>query len=120
MRQIRLSEAAQQDITEVLARSEEMFGPGARERYEALIAAALRGALSDDGESGSTLRPELGPGVRTWHLARSRAASRGGMVRHPRHLLLYRLDDEAMLVARVLHDSMDLPRHVDRWLENDP
>lgn len=116
MRQIRLSETAQRDIAEILARSEAKFGPGARDRYEALIAAALRDAASDSEVLDGTLRPELGPGVHIWHLARSRAASPGGLVKHPRHLLLYRFDDEAILIARVLHDSMDLPRHVHRWL----
>lgn len=118
MRQIRLSESAQRDITDVLARSEEMFGPRARERYESLIAAALRDASSDGGEFGESLRPELGPGVRTWHLARSRATSPGGLVKNRRHLLLYRFDGKTMLVARVLHDSMDLPRHVRPWSES--
>lgn len=120
MSQIRLSAAAQQDIAELLAHSEATFGVRARERHEALLTTALREASSDSGELGGALRPELGPGVRTWHLARSRGTSRGGLVRRPRHLLLYRFDGEIMLVARVLHDSMDLPRHVDHWLENGP
>lgn len=117
MRQIRLSDSAQQDITDLLAHSEAMFGPNARERYASLIVAALRD--TDDEELVTTLRPELGPDVRTWHLARSRATSPGGLVKRPRHLLVYRLDGETMQVARVLHDSMDLPRHVDRWFEDD-
>lgn len=120
MRQIRLSGSAQQDISGLLAHSAAMFGPRARERYASLIVAALRDAASDDEELITTLRPELGPDVRTWHLARSRTTSAGGLVKRPRHLLVYRLDGEFMLVARVLHDSMDLPQHVHRWLENGP
>lgn len=119
MRQIRLSDSAQQDITDLLAQSEAMFGPNARERYASLIVAALRDTAADDEELVTTLRPELGPDVRTWHLARSRATSPGGLVKRPRHLLVYRLDGETMQVATVLHDSMDLPRHVDRWFEDD-
>lgn len=119
MRQIRLSDSAQQDITDLLAHSEAMFGPSARERYASLIVAALRDAAADDEELVTTLRPELGTDVRTWHLPRSRATSPGGLVRRPRHLLVYRFDGETMLVARVLHESMDLPQHVDRWLENE-
>lgn len=92
MRRIRLSDSAQQDISDLLARSEATFGPRARERYASLIVAALRDAASDNEELAVTLRPELGPGVRTWHLAHSRATSTGGLVKRPRHLLVYRLE----------------------------
>lgn len=119
MRRIRLSDTAQQDISDLLERSAATFGPRARDRYASLIVAALRDAATDNDELIKTLRPELGPGVRTWHLLRSRTTSTGGLVKRPRHLLVYRLEGETMLVARVLHDSMDLPQHVDRWLEND-
>ena len=62
---------------------------------------------------GSVARPELGPGVLTWHLRRSRTRSTGGTVHQPRHFVVYRLDTDVVIVDRILHDAMDLRRHLD-------
>lgn len=116
----RLARAAEEDIVSILAWSQENFGEQARERYEALIATALRDAAGADGASSPTPRPELGEGVLSWHLARSRGRSPGGRVRHPRHLILCLRDGDIMVVGRILHESMDLHRHVDPWHDADP
>ncbi|MGP9683626.1 MULTISPECIES: type II toxin-antitoxin system RelE/ParE family toxin [unclassified Brachybacterium] len=106
----RITESAQQDIVQVLARSEQSFGAQARERYEALLAAAIRDASAQTFDL-NLYRPELGHGVFVWHLARSRGHSQGGLVRRPRHLLVCRREGDVLIVGRVLHESMDLPRH---------
>lgn len=114
MSRYRLTHAAQADIVTILAWSHHQFGEEARRRYEALIAAAIRDAATRDGKGlGELLRPELGDGVFSWHLAQSRDRSPGGAVRRPRHFLICRRDGDVLVVGRVLHEAMELRRHVD-------
>ena len=112
MRQYRLTQAAQGDIVDILAWSHEQFGAEARLRYEALMVAAMRDIAAQSGDLGGTSRPELGEGVYSWHLRRSRDRSTSGPVHRPRHFLLYRLDHEVVVIGRVLHDAMGLRRHL--------
>lgn len=111
----RLSEAAQGDVLEILAWTHERFGEAARLRYESLIVAALRDVASQPDRPGSLARPELGAGVRSWHLRQSREHTKPGVgiVHRPRHFLVYRLQTGLVVVGRVLHDAMELARHVD-------
>ncbi|WP_109471062.1 type II toxin-antitoxin system RelE/ParE family toxin [Ornithinimicrobium cavernae] len=114
----RLTHASQADIVTILTWSDEQFGEEARRRYEALIATAIRDAASQVHKVGRTARPELGDGVFSWHLGLSRTRSPGGIVHRPRHFLICRHEDDVVVVGRVLHDAMDLRRHVDpphRW-----
>jgi toxin ParE1/3/4 len=50
--------------------------------------------------------------VRSWHLRGSRYHTDGDVVRRPRHFLIYRVDNDIFVVGRVLHDAMELRRHV--------
>lgn len=113
MNRYRLSHAAQADIVAILAWSHEQFGEEARLRYEALISAAIRDVAVQPEGPGSTPRAELGDGVFSWHLAQSRNRSTGGVVHSPRHFLICRFDGAVVVVGRVLHDSMELRRHID-------
>lgn len=110
----RLTSAAQSDIASILDWSEDEFGAEARNRYRSLIAAAMRDVASSESQFGCTPRPELGEGVFSWHLSQSRAHSPGGRVRRPRRFLVCLRDGDTLVVGRVLHDAMDLRRHVDR------
>lgn len=112
MARYRLTHAAQTDIVAILAWSHERFGAEARKRYEALIATAIRDAAAGSDEVGSTARPELGYGVFSWHLMQSRSRSPGGTVHRPRHFLICRRDGDLLVVGRVLHDAMELRRHL--------
>lgn len=109
----RLTHAARADIISILRWSHEQFGQEARQRYEALLATAIRDAAADDDEGGHPYRPELGEGVFTWHLSRSRTHITAGKVRRPRHFLVCRRDGDTLVIGRVLHDAMDIGRHVD-------
>jgi toxin ParE1/3/4 len=113
MADYRLTHAAQADIVAILAWSEEQFGRQARERYEALIVTVVRDAALGDDTAGRTPRPELGDNVFTRHLALSRTHTPGKPVHNPRHFLICREDGDIMIVGRVLHDAMELQRHVD-------
>ena len=106
----RLSTLSQADITRLLAWTSDRFGDMARRRYEALLITALRDLAADPGRNGTIPRPELGESVRSYH---NRARTAKGMVRAPRHLLLYRvLHPDIIGIGRVLHDSMELERHL--------
>jgi toxin ParE1/3/4 len=110
----RLSATAEADILQLLAYTQERFGEIMRQRYEALLVAALRDIAAAPGLQGSVARPELGADVRSYHLRHSRkhASTSLGLVRRPRHLLLYRLQRPDLIgVGRVLHDTMEIERH---------
>jgi len=117
MAEYRLSAAAQADIIDILAWTHEHFGQSARKRYQSLLSTALRDIADEPGRPGSIERPELGDGVRSWHLrlSRERAGAQTGIVRRPRHFLIYRIDNDRVVVSRVLHDAMELERHVGGW-----
>ena len=120
----RLSEAAETDIIDILVWSEAQFGEPARRRYQRLILTGLTDIATDPARPGSVERPELGDGVRSWHLRDSRDRARGveGVVQRPRHFIIYRSVDAHILIGRILHDAMELERHLrgawdiaDRW-----
>jgi toxin ParE1/3/4 len=114
----RLSAAAQADVVDTLAWSQERFGEAARLRYQRLIVAALRDVAVQRDRPGSIARPELGADVRSWHLRLSRTHAGVPSVARPRHLLIYRVEPDGLVVGRLLHDAMELARHLDagdRW-----
>lgn len=112
MMRYRITDSARADILSILAWSEEQFGEEARTRYETLIAVAIRDVASSTS-AGAVSRPELGDGTFTWHLSRSRNRVPPERVRKPRHFLVCRMDGDLLVIGRVLHDAMDLRRHVD-------
>jgi toxin ParE1/3/4 len=115
MASIRFTAAAETDIVDILAWSEQRFGPAARRRYGWLIETALRDIAIEPLRPETAARPELGDGVRAWHLriCRERARTTDGVVQRPRHIVVYRLERLGVVaVARVLHDAMELGRHL--------
>ena len=115
MANYRLTQAAEANIVEILRWSQAQFGDTARRRYERLIVAGLTDIAADPGRAGSIARPELGAEVRSWHLRGSRERGRGpdGVVQRPRHFIIYRaLDPGLIAIGRVLHDAMELERHL--------
>lgn len=115
MARVRLSRAAERDIVDILAWSQSQFAVAARHRYERLIVTALSDIASNPFQHGGVARPELGDGVRSWHLgtSRRRAAKSGAVVARPRHFIVYRpAGSDLVEVGRLLHDAMELERHV--------
>ncbi|CZT34467.1 type II toxin-antitoxin system RelE/ParE family toxin [Rhizobium sp. 9140] len=111
----RLSATAEADIVDILAWTHDHFGTPARLRYERLILTALRNVAVDPDRPGSVKRPELGHGVSSYHLrhCRDQARLENGIVRRPRHLLLYRPEGAGIIgIGRVLYDAMELERHL--------
>ena len=113
-RRLRLSQRALDDIADILDDSFGNFGPRARRRYEVLIATALEALAQDPAALGSLARPELGGDVRTLHLRHCRDIARGadGVVKSPRHLIAYEVTAGEVIVLRLLHDAMELERHL--------
>lgn len=115
MRSLRITAAARADLRAIQTHTEQKFGPAARSRYAALLAQALRDLSDNPVRPGSLKRPDIGPDLLTYHISLSKDRSRTehGSVRSPRHLILYSLDDDNILaVLRVLHDGMDIRRHI--------
>lgn len=102
---LRFSPQAVRDIEEALEYTLEQFGERKQEQYKDLIRLALADIAVNPDDPRAKRRPELHPDARTFHL------SRRGM--HARHFLLYRVTaDRHVDIGRLLHDSMDLARHV--------
>jgi toxin ParE1/3/4 len=114
MPQYRLSPQAERDIEAILEWSHVEFGEKVRRRYEALLTQAIADLGEDPERPGSHARPEVAAGARTYHLrySRDRVGKSIGRIHRPRHFLLYRVRDARVEIARVLHDGMDLERHL--------
>lgn len=103
-----LTDQAAQDIENILDWTYEQFGLLQLEVYTDVINDALEVLTQGPQLIDVRQRPELGDHVATLHVARQ--GSRG---RH--HLLVCRIheQDGVIEVLRILHDSMDLARHLD-------
>ncbi|KJV08840.1 hypothetical protein VZ95_15200 [Elstera litoralis] len=115
MRSLHITAAARADLRAIQTHTEQKFGPAARARYAVLLAQALRDLSENPLRPGSLKRPEIGPDLLTYHISFSKNRSRStyGAVRTPRHLILYMLEGDSILaILRVLHDGMDIRRHV--------
>jgi len=109
-----ISPAAQRDLQTILAWTHEQFGPQSRRRYETLLVRSLLDLSEDPQRAGSQSRPEIAPGVRTYHLrySRDRAAAQDSRVRRPRHFVLYRTTTAGQVeIGRILHDRMEISLH---------
>ncbi|MDE2488328.1 MAG: type II toxin-antitoxin system RelE/ParE family toxin [Alphaproteobacteria bacterium] len=114
---LRLTRSAEEDLRRILADSLADYGATGLERYRTLIGVALGDLSADGAPPGSRDRPELGDGLRSYHLmlCRRRGAIDGQAVRRPRHVLVYRPGPEELVVLRILHDAMELSRHLPGW-----
>jgi toxin ParE1/3/4 len=97
-----LSEDADADIDSILLWTREQFGSRQASLYHDRIIDLLEGLASDPTPTSSKAREhDVGPGYRTAHLGR-----------RARHLVLYRVEPERVLIVRILHDGMDVSRHL--------
>ena len=101
------------DIAALLDWSAERFGPAARERYETLVLAGLRDLAEDPQRLDARELTDKRPGVLVYHLRHSRSSAHlPDIVRKPRHFIVYRASAEVVTILRVLHEAMNLTRHV--------
>lgn len=102
---VRLGAAAESDFITILRWTTKTFGRGQALIYRETLMLAIGALMEGAHIAGSQARDEILAGLRTLHVAR------GG--RRGRLFLLYRAaEDGAIEILRILHDEMDLPRHV--------
>jgi toxin ParE1/3/4 len=105
---VRLTQPADSDFAAIIDWPHERFGPIQARRYADTIVAALNSLGEGPAAAGAMERDDIAKGLMTLHVAR------GG--RKGRHILLLRLGTEqeelSVDVLRILHDAMDLYRHV--------
>ena len=109
-----LAPEAEDDLREILHWTLKRFGVGAVSRYAALIKQAVRDVGSGPNRLGAKLLPRMFiASARTYHIKFSRNRVEGEKVQDPRHMLVCRVREDGIVeVARILHDSRDLARHI--------
>ena len=102
---VRLAEQAELDLLGITLWTLENFGAQQAQAYAKTLSLAIE-ALHDGPEIlGAAVREDIGFGVRALHVARQG--------RKGRHFVVFRIAPERTIeVLRLLHDSMDLPRHL--------
>ena len=103
---VRLVAVSERDYLEVIQRSAQDFGPLQAEVYAQTLALALD-ALRENGPLTIGVKPreDIGAGIFTLHAARFK--------RKASHFLVFRvLEIRTIEVLRILHDRMDLARHI--------
>jgi len=102
---VRLSSSAEKDFFEIVQWSASNFGQQQAAIYAETLSSAI-GALAEGPEVvGARHREEIGKGIRSLHVARDG--------RKGRHFVLFRVGGAKTIdVLRLLHDSMDLVRHI--------
>ena len=103
---IRITRSAQQDMAAIRAWTRQRFGSRQALAYARTLAHALQALGESPDVAGTRQRDDLGQNIRVLHVAR------GG--RHGRHFVVFRPGGKHCIdVLRILHDSMDLARHVE-------
>lgn len=103
---VRLAQGAERDFFSILRWTTEQFGKRQARIYATTLRSALKALASGPNVLGCRTRPDLGANVAFLHVARQG--------RKGRHLLLFRVHEQDCVieVLRILHDSMDLARHL--------
>jgi toxin ParE1/3/4 len=105
---VRLTATAQADFQDIIRWTSAQFGPGQAQVYAGTLSAALEALANGPRIGGARARDDIAKGLFTLHVAR------GG--RKGRHFVMFRIGDdpdrEVIDVLRLLHDVMDLPRHL--------
>lgn len=110
-----ISPTALRDIEAALQWSETNLGSEATDRYAALIDCSIKDIADTPKRSGSRVCEDVSSDLRIYHLwhSRRRVPLQPGRVKKPRHFLLYRvISTQTVELVRVLHDNMDVERHV--------
>jgi len=102
---VRLAGKAEQDFFEIVQWSTANFGHHQAAVYAETLSLALSALAEGPEVSGARRRDEIGDGILTLHVARQG--------RKGRHFVVFRVSGVRTIdVLRLLHDSMDLVRHV--------
>lgn len=104
---VRLTASAEQDYEDILTWTLHHFGELQVVIYDETLSDALGALIAGPNILGVKHRDEIGAGIHTLHVARNG--------RKGRHFLILQIDHKAQTidVLRILHDQMDLIRHLD-------
>ena len=105
---VRLTVAAEADFAEILRWTVDRFGEAQARIYAETISAALNDLAAGPTGVGTSKRDDILKGIFTLHIARKG--------RNGRHFVMFRVgrapDRKVIEVLRLLHDAMDLQRHL--------
>jgi toxin ParE1/3/4 len=102
---VRLAEKAEHDLLDALVWTTDQFGALQADDYLETLTLALEALTDGPNIVGSKVRDDIGLGIRTLHVAR--------LGRKGRHFVVFRIADAQTIdVIRLLHDSMDLAKHL--------
>jgi toxin ParE1/3/4 len=102
---VRLAAQAEKDFSDIVTWTVETFGRRQAEAYTETLTLALEALHNGPELLGSKARHDIEPGIRTLHIARQG--------RKGRHFVVFReTQGQCIDVLRILHDSMDLARHI--------
>jgi toxin ParE1/3/4 len=105
---VRLSAAAEADFEHIVRWTSEQFGNAQATIYAETLSMAIAALTEGPAIVGAKARDDILHGLRSLHVARDG--------RKGRHFILFRHAPRSSLdtleILRVLHDSMDLARHV--------
>lgn len=105
---VRIAARAQEDYQDILQWTVEQFGLDQARIYAEALADAMEDLCAGPGILGVKARSEIGPNLYTLHVARKG--------RKGRHFVLFHVgqsqESNVVDVLRILHDSMDMQRHM--------
>lgn len=105
---VRLTATAEADFEDILRWTVDNFGAAQARLYAETILAALNDLAAGPTVAGARKRDDILKGIATLHVARNG--------RKGRHFVMFRVRrasrDPVIEVLRLLHDAMDLPRHL--------
>ncbi len=106
--EVRLSDAAKADLRNIINWTADHFGDRVAETYSEIVYDALDALEDGPDVTGVRSNADLPKGILTLHAAR--------LGKKARHVILFRAEPprsgRIIQVLRILHDSMDLSRHV--------
>ena len=112
---VRLTAAAEADVRDIVLWTAKRFGEAQARAYSDTLSRAIRALAEGPAVSGARRREDIARGIMALHVAR------GG--RKGRHFVVYRVGappkPPVIDVLRVLHDAMDLTRHVGERKDED-
>jgi toxin ParE1/3/4 len=78
-----------------------------------LIERAFQELREDPQRAGVQRKQALSPGVHLYHLRNTRHGMRAACMRRaPGHSIVFCFSKGDVVILRILHDAMDIPRHI--------
>ena len=102
--QLRQADQVEIDLLEITSWTNQHFGLKQADGYAETLTLAIEALRDGPAIIGTKEREDIGPGIRTLHVAR--------LGRSGRHFVVFRESAGQIIdILRLLHDSMDLSRH---------